>query len=77
MRRTDTKTMGADLIAAVNLLRPVVLAHADDGQRDALATIETFCAIALRVIGKANPSKVRAEAIAVELQSLIPPGDRK
>lgn len=34
---------------------------------DAFAGVETFCAIALRVLAKTNPSKVRSEAVTVEI----------
>lgn len=40
---------------------------------DAWATLETFCAIALRVMAQTNPSKVRLIAMTVEIQNLMKP----
>lgn len=75
--RTDTKDMAADLTAALARIRPPVLATGAAAEADALATVDTFCAIALRVFAATNPSKIKAAAMAVELQSLIPPGERR
>lgn len=47
------------------------------GHEDDKATVETFCAIALRVIAATNPSKVREAARLVAIQSLIQPGEPK
>lgn len=44
---------------------------------DAWRGIETFAAMSLRIIAKTNPSKVRSEAIALSIQALIPPGEKK
>lgn len=69
-RTTDTGQMAADLIDALVHVRAAL--PADEQVGDAWATVETFCAIALRVFAKTNPSKIRSEAVTAELQTLIP-----
>ncbi len=64
----DTKPMADNLVDALSRMT----GHADD-----VATIETFCAIALQVIARADPAKVREAARLVAIQSHIPPGARK
>lgn len=82
--RTDTKEMGADLVVAIGTVRELLELLVEHGtlEKDgrymsAFAEVETFCAIALRIIGKTNPSKVRSEAMTVEIQSLMVPSERK
>jgi hypothetical protein len=43
----------------------------DRDLREAMAGLETFIAIALRVFAKTNPSKIRSEAITQEIASRI------
>jgi len=38
---------------------------------DAWAGIETFCAIALRVMAKTNPSKLKSEMVTVGIAALL------
>lgn len=60
----------ADLVAALRALRDEIGPIEDDTPLDhALAHIETFCAVALRVMRKTNPSKVRDCARTVEIQA--------
>lgn len=62
--------MRDDLIEQMHTLRDV-LPNMTPEQRDALAAVETFCAIALRIIAKTNPSKVRSEAMTTEISYLM------
>jgi len=72
---TDTSLMSADLQASLRLLREHISAdpypHPDGRTEEALDTVETFCAVALRVFAKTNPSKIRSEAVTVELSTLV------
>jgi hypothetical protein len=63
--RTDTTEIAADIVAAVNRLRPV----ASQADESAWAEVETFIAIALKVFGKTNPSKLRDAARTVEIHA--------
>ena len=45
-----------------------------EAEYDALASVETFCAIAFRIFAKTNPSKLRSEMVNVELQARLSPG---
>ena len=65
--RTDTAVIATNIVAAVERLRPVAAAH----DQDAWAEIETFIAVALRVMAKTNPSKVRDAAMTIEIQARI------
>ena len=65
--RTDTSEIAADIIAAVNRLRPVAL----QTDESAWAEVETFIAIALKVFAKTNPSKLRDAARIVEIHARI------
>jgi hypothetical protein len=71
--------MRTDLINQLYTLRDALPALSPE-QREALAAVETFCAIALRIIAKTNPSKVRSEAMTTEisyLMSLTPEEEQK
>lgn len=77
---TDTREVGTDLVAALERIRAFALATGPDLPEavvDDIATVETFCAIALRVFAKTHPMKVRAAAVLVEIQSRIQPGVTK
>ena len=63
--RTDTAVIAADIVAAVERLRPVAGAY----DEATWAEVETFIAISLRIMSKTNPSKVRDAAMAVEIQA--------
>jgi len=55
---------------ALAVIRPAALAA---GHTDELSTLETFLAVALRVLAKTNASKVNSEARTVELSTLVQP----
>jgi len=63
--RTDTSEIAADIIAAVNRLRPI----ASQADESAWAEVETFIAIALKVFAKTNTSKLRDAARTVEIHA--------
>jgi hypothetical protein len=63
--RTDVSEIAADIVAAVNRLRPV----ASQADESAWAEVETFIAIALKVFAKTNPSKLRDAARTVEIHA--------
>jgi hypothetical protein len=65
--RTDTSQIAADIIAAVERLRPVASA-ADE---EAWAEVETFVAVALKVMSRTNPSKVRDAARTIEIHARL------
>lgn len=68
--RTDITEMRNDLIAEIYTLRDALPLMTPE-QREALAAVETFCAVALRIIAKTNPSKVRSEAMTTEISFLM------
>lgn len=71
MKQTaDIEQIARDLQEALARLREHVL-PAQEPIEDALAEVETFCAIALRVLAKTNPSKLRAAAMTVEIAARI------
>lgn len=65
--KADMDAIARDLAASFAVLR----ANQTDGTPEDIATceIETFCAIALRVMKKTNPSKIRDCARTVEIQA--------
>lgn len=65
--KTDVKQIASDLMDAL-------AAHRPQEPDDHWATIETFCAVALRVMSKTNPSKIASEARTVEISTLISRG---
>ncbi len=81
-KKSDQVTAGieAEVTAAMadiksvyaELLSGGVIA-ADGRHKEALDTIDTFCAIALRVIAKTNPSKLKSIATTVAIQSHMVP----
>lgn len=71
--RFNAAAAAEDLMAALAVIRPTVV---EAGHTDALATVETFCAIALRVMAKTNASRIASEARTVELSTLVPPTPR-
>lgn len=66
---TDMDETARELAAHLATLREA-LAPADGSDIDtALCSVETFCAVALRVMRKTNPSKIRSEARTVEIKA--------
>ena len=67
--RTEMDQTAAELAGHLAKIREA-MNPADDTPEDyALCAVETFCAIALRVMAKTNPSKVRSEARTVEIKA--------
>lgn len=69
--KTDIGQITADLVINVDILRRHILAQSSPEAEDALAWIETFCAVAIRVMAKANPSKIRDAARTEEIKARI------
>src|SRR5688572_8438235 len=67
---TNLDAEQADLEASFKVLRDRLPFPDDSPEDEALAGIETFVAIALRVLRKTNPSKIRDEARTTEIQAL-------
>jgi hypothetical protein len=65
--RTDIGEIARDLVASVEHFRP----HCVALDADRWATIETFIAVALRVMAKTNPSKIRDAATIEEIKARI------
>ena len=65
--RTNISEIAADIVSAVDRLRPIA-AQTDER---AWAEIETFIAIALKVFSKTNPSKLRDAARTIEIQARL------
>lgn len=65
-----TESIENDLATAANVVRQA-LPPASPEVENALAEIETFCAIALRVMRKTNPSKLRDAARTVEVEAYL------
>lgn len=68
--RPDVGVMAADLANALATVR-VLIDLTQPENESAWAEIETFCAIALRVFAKTNPSKLRDAAMAEEIKARI------
>jgi len=65
-----TESIESDLAAAANVVRQALLPASPEVE-NALAEMETFCAIALRVMRKTNPSKLRDAARTVEVEAYL------
>lgn len=69
--QTDMDQVDTDLAAHLKTLR-AALAPVDGSSEDyAMCAVETFCCIAIRVMRKTNPSKVRSEARTVEIKARL------
>lgn len=67
---TDVDGLDRQVTAALVQLRAELGELVDDSPADqAICTVEMFVAVALRVMRKTNPSKVRSEAMSVEIQA--------
>lgn len=66
---TNMDETARDLAQRLELIRNTL--NLEDGTEldEAVASVETFCAVALRVMRKTNPSKVRSEARTVEIKA--------
>lgn len=65
--RSDVDQIDVDLTMALQTLREALQPVDGTPEDHALCAVETFCAIALRVFRKTNPSKLRSEAMTVEI----------
>jgi hypothetical protein len=63
--RTEMSEIARDLIASVHFFRPHCMAI----DEDKWANIETFIAVALRVMSRTNPSKIRDAATVEEIKA--------
>jgi len=63
----------AEMAAAISTLRSLQCQNAEDAEAldYAVTTIETFVAVAIRVMRKSKPSKVRSAAMDVEIKSRL------
>lgn len=61
--------MEAELIRAFKVIRSSLNAPDDTPEDVALATLETFTILALRVMKKTNPSKIVSEFRTVEIKA--------
>lgn len=65
--RSDVDAIDADLTLALQTVREALKPVDGTPEDNALCSIETFCAVSLRVMRKTNPSKLRSEARTVEI----------
>ena len=68
---SDVAAIDADLVDAFRVLRDRLYFPDGSPQDTALATIETFCAVALKVMRKTNPSKIRDCARIIEIKARL------
>ena len=68
---TDMDETARELDVHLQALRDHIKPQDGTPEDTALCSIETFCAVALRVMRKTNPSKVRSEARTVEIAARI------
>lgn len=66
--RTDVTEIRSGIVSAIETIRPTLDLSNPDIEL-AWAEVESFCAIALRVMAKTNPSKIRSEAMTVEIMA--------
>ena len=69
MAYTDLDEVDRELAAHLKLLRDTLKPEDDTDLDTALCSVETFCDVALRVMAKTNPSKVRDCARTVEIKA--------
>ena len=66
--RSDVSSIEADLTAALRTVRDALKPEDGTAEDEAMCSIETFCAVALQVMRKTNPSKLRDEARTLEIR---------
>lgn len=66
---TDMAQVEADLAQHLSTVRQALNPQDGTPEDYALCAVETFAVIALRVMRKTNPSKVRSEARTVEIKA--------
>lgn len=75
--KTNIQDIASDIVKELGVLRQALAPQMHGEVEDAWATLETFIAVALRVMAKTNPSKIKSVAMTVEIQSLIEGAERK
>lgn len=75
--KTKIQDIASDIVKELGVLRQALAPQMHGEVEDAWATLETFIAVALRVMAKTNPSKIKSVAMTVEIQSLIEGAERK
>lgn len=66
--KTDVTEIRRDIVASLGVIRPLLDLEQED-IKHAWAEVETFCAVSLAVLAKTNPSKIRSEAMTVEIKA--------
>ena len=66
--RTNVTEIRQDIVAALAHISPQ-LDLSDPETESAWAQIETFVAVAVAVFAKTNPSKIRSEAMTIEIRA--------
>ncbi len=66
---TDITSIETDLVAALRVIREALQPVDGTPQDDALTHVESFCSVALRVMKKTNPSKIRDCARTEEIKA--------
>ena len=72
--KADLEEVVADLMASIGWIRDEIgigSEKVDPRTEEHMAHIETFCAIAIRVLRKTNPSKIRDAAMAEEISARL------
>jgi hypothetical protein len=72
--RAELDMITADLMTSIGWIRDEIGIGSrvvDPRTEEHMVHIETFCAIALRVLRKTNPSKIRDAAMAEEISARI------
>lgn len=67
--RTDMDEIARELAQHLKTVREALKPEDHSLEDTALCSVETFCALALRVLRKSNPSKIRSEAMTVEIHA--------
>lgn len=68
--KTDVTEIRRDIVSSLSVIRPLLDLENED-VKHAWAEVETFCAVSLAVLAKTNPSKIRSEAMTVEIRARI------
>lgn len=66
--KTDVTEIRRDIVSSLSVIRPLLDLENED-VKHAWAEVETFCAVSLAVLAKTNPSKIRSEAMTVEIKA--------
>ena len=69
--RTDMDQVARELADHLKTVRDAMQPVDGSPEDTALCSVETFCAVALRVMKKSNPSKIKSEARTVELYARL------